>query len=166
MKRLWAPWRMEYILGKKKKDCVFCTEPEEDKDRKNYILYREKRCYVIMNIFPYNNGHLMVIPYRHVEDLESLPDSTLGEMMAVTKQCCAVMRRAMGPHGFNIGVNVGDAAGAGIKEHLHIHIVPRWRGDTNFMAVMDEVRVMPQHLRETYDILRKGFDALADKKKR
>jgi len=155
---------MEYILGKKKKDCIFCTEPEEGRDRKNYILRRYKRCYVIMNIFPYNNGHLMVIPYKHVEDLESLPDATLKEMMVVTKECCAVMREAMKPQGFNIGVNVGDAAGAGIKEHLHIHIVPRWHGDTNFMAVMDEVRVMPQHLRETYDILKKCFEQLAAEK--
>jgi ATP adenylyltransferase len=163
MKRLWAPWRLEYILSDKSKHCVFCTEPDESKDEKNYILYRAKRCYVIMNIFPYNNGHLMVIPYKHVEDLESLPDTTIREMMVVTKDCCRILRETMNPQGFNIGLNVGDAAGAGIKEHLHFHIVPRWHGDTNFMSVLDEVRVMPQHLRETYDLLRPKFKKLKEK---
>jgi len=165
MKRLWAPWRMDYILGKKPDECVFCKEPKENKDKKNFILHRDKRCYVIMNIYPYNNGHLMVIPYKHVEDLESLPDATLAEMMALTKKCCTIMREAMKPQGFNVGINVGDAAGAGIKEHLHIHIVPRWHGDTNFMAVMDDTRVMPQHLKESYDLLLGGFKKLASNKK-
>jgi ATP adenylyltransferase len=163
MKRLWAPWRLEYILSDKTKECVFCTEPGEDKDEKNYILYRARRCYVIMNIFPYNNGHLMVIPYKHVEDLESLPTATISEMMAVTKDCCRILREAMKPQGFNIGLNVGDAAGAGIKEHLHFHIVPRWHGDVNFMSVLDEVRVMPQHLRESYNLLRPMFKKLKKK---
>jgi ATP adenylyltransferase len=163
MKRLWAPWRLEYILSDKTKQCVFCTEPDEGNDEKNYILHRAGRCYVIMNIFPYNNGHLMVIPYKHVEDLESLPDTTIKEMMVVTKDCCRILREAMNPQGFNIGLNVGDAAGAGIKEHLHFHIVPRWHGDTNFMSVLDEVRVMPQHLRETYDLLRPKFRKLKEK---
>ena len=160
MKRLWAPWRMEYILGEKPDGCIFCAEPAEDKDEKNYILYRAEKCYVIMNIYPYNNGHLMVIPYKHVEDLEGLPDGTLAEMMSVTKKCCAIILERMSPHGFNVGVNVGDAAGAGIKEHLHFHIVPRWRGDTNFMSVVDDVRVMPQALRETYRQLLPGFKKL------
>lgn len=160
MKRLWAPWRMEYILGDKTQGCVFCTELKEDRDRKNYILYRGTRAFVIMNIYPYNNGHLMVIPYKHVETLEELPDSTLKEMMVLTKECCTILREAMNPQGFNVGVNVGSAAGAGIKEHLHIHIVPRWSGDTNFMSVMDDLRVMPQHLKETFDILEKGFKRL------
>ena len=164
MKRLWAPWRMEYILGDKSHGCVFCTELKEDHDRKNYILYRGLKAFVIMNIYPYNNGHLMVIPYKHVETLEELPDSTLKEMMVLTKECCTILREAMNPQGFNVGVNVGAAAGAGIKEHLHIHIVPRWNGDTNFMSVMDDLRVMPQHLKETFDILEKGFKRLKNKK--
>lgn len=164
MKRLWAPWRMEYILGDKTAGCVFCTELKEDHDRKNYILYRGAKAFVIMNIYPYNNGHVMVIPYKHVETLEELPDSTLKEMMVLTKECCTILREAMNPQGFNVGVNVGAAAGAGIKEHLHIHIVPRWNGDTNFMSVMDDLRVMPQHLKETFDILEKGFKRLKKSK--
>ncbi|MBI5191683.1 MAG: HIT domain-containing protein [Nitrospirae bacterium] len=160
MKRLWAPWRLEYILAKKEGGCVFCAAVDEDDDAKNYILHRAERCFVIMNIYPYNNGHMMVIPYEHVEDLESLPDETLAEMTVMTKHCCTVMRDAMNPHGFNIGANVGDAAGAGIKEHLHFHIVPRWHGDTNYMAVIDDCRVMPQHLRESFDQMKPGFAKL------
>ena len=158
MKRLWAPWRIEYILGEKPKGCIFCNEPKEDEDEKNYILHRGTTCYVIMNIYPYNNGHLMVVPYQHVEELTGLPDDTLAELMVLTRLCCQVLKEAMNPQGFNIGLNIGEAAGAGIKEHLHQHIVPRWAGDTNFMAVVDEVRVMPQHLRETYNIVKKIFD--------
>ncbi len=156
---------MDYILGKKPERCVFCSEPEEDADERNFILHRDRLCYVIMNIYPYNNGHLMVIPYVHVEDLESLPDDVLSEMIVLTRECCAILRKAMNPKGFNVGLNVGEAAGAGIKEHLHMHIVPRWEGDTNFMAVMDDTRVMPQHLKETYDILRSGFEKLASGKR-
>jgi len=158
---------MEYILrDKNHSGCVFCTEPGEDKDAKNYILYRGVKCYVIMNIYPYNNGHLMVIPYKHVEDLESLPDATLKEMMILTRECCTVLREAMSPHGFNVGVNVGDAAGAGIKEHLHIHIVPRWNGDSNFMSVVDDVRIMPQTLRGCYKLLLPGFKKIDDTKRK
>lgn len=155
---------MEYILGKKPGHCVFCAEPDEQEDEKNYILYRDRLCYVIMNIYPYNNGHVMVIPYQHVEDLESLPDDTLAEMMVLARESCAIIRAASRPQGFNVGMNVGAAAGAGIKEHLHLHIVPRWENDTNFMAVMDDARVMPQHLRESYDILLPGFRELAAKR--
>lgn len=164
MKRLWAPWRMEYILGPKPGHCIFCSEPGEDADHKNYILYRDRLCYVIMNIYPYNNGHIMVIPYQHVEDLESLPDDTLAEMMVLARESCAILRGASRPHGFNVGINIGAAAGAGIKEHLHLHIVPRWENDTNFMAVIDDARVMPQHLRESYDLLLPGFKELAVKR--
>lgn len=164
MKRLWAPWRLEYILGEKPGGCVFCTEPGEDADEKNYILHRDRLCYVIMNIYPYNNGHIMVIPYQHVQDLESLPDKTLAEMMLLAREACTIMRNAMGPHGFNVGINIGEAAGAGIKEHLHLHVVPRWENDTNFMAVLDDTRVMPQHLRESYDQMLPGFLELAKKR--
>jgi len=155
---------MEYILGEKPGFCIFCEEPKEDKDAEYFILHRDRLCYVIMNIYPYNNGHLMVIPYNHVETLEELEDDVLAEMMVLTRECCTIMRAAMNPEGFNVGINVGEAAGAGIKEHLHMHIVPRWSGDTNFMAAIDETRVMPQHLRETYDLLLPGFRALASKR--
>ena len=163
MKRLWAPWRLEYILGKKPDYCVFCKEPKEDNDRKNLILYRGERNFVIMNLYPYNNGHLMVIPYKHVEDLSALPDATLKELMALTRESCKILKEVMNPHGFNIGINIGEASGAGIKEHLHQHIVPRWNGDTNFMAVVDDVRVIPQQLMESYDQIVKGFRKLKAK---
>jgi ATP adenylyltransferase len=152
---------MDYILGKKPDVCVFCSEPMEDADARNFILHRDRLCYVIMNIYPYNNGHLMVIPYKHVEDMESLTDDVLSEMIVLTRECCAILRKTMNPKGFNVGLNVGEAAGAGIKEHLHMHIVPRWDGDTNFMAVMDDTRVMPQHLTDTYNLLLPGFRELA-----
>jgi len=158
--RLWAPWRMEYILGNRPDECVFCTAPREGDDAKNLILYRGRLCYVIMNLYPYNNGHLMVIPYQHDETMEAMPDNTLAESAVLVRECCRIIRAAMNPKGFNVGLNVGDAAGAGIKEHLHFHVVPRWYGDTNYMAVMDDVRVMPQHLRETYEVLRPGFEEL------
>jgi ATP adenylyltransferase len=161
MKRLWAPWRLEYILGEKPGYCIFCTMPAEDKDRENYILYRGRENFVIMNKYPYNNGHLMVIPYKHAEIIEDFSDSELTEAMALTRECCRIMRDAMHPQGFNVGLNVGQAAGAGIKEHLHFHIVPRWEGDTNFMSVVEDTRVMPQHLTETYEQLRPGFEKLA-----
>ena len=163
MKRLWAPWRMEYILGEKPSGCIFCKKPESDKDGKNFILHRAKHCYVIMNVYPYNNGHLMVIPYRHLDDMEALPDAVLKEMITVTKSCCSILRECMAPQGFNIGANVGEAAGAGISEHVHFHIVPRWRGDVNYMSVIDDVRVLPQALKDTYKQLLPHFKKLADK---
>jgi ATP adenylyltransferase len=161
-KVLWAPWRMEYILSDKPGGCIFCTKPNEDggHDRDNYILYRGERCFVIMNAYPYNNGHLMVIPNQHAEDIALLPDETLADIMRLAKECTRILREAMGPQGFNLGFNIGAAAGAGIKEHVHMHIVPRWSGDTNFMAVLDDVRVLPQHLKDTYDQLRPAFQKL------
>ena len=118
MKQLWAPWRLAFVEKVSRlSGCIFCEKPALKRDDKSFILRRSRHAYVIMNIYPYNNGHLMVIPYKHVEELEGLPDATLSEMMVVTKDCCEVLKEAMIPHGFNIGVNVGDAAGAGIKEH-------------------------------------------------
>ncbi len=160
MKRLWAPWRLEYILGEKPDCCIFCAMPAEDKDRENYILYRGRENFVIMNRYPYNNGHLMVIPYRHADVLEDLSDGILAEAMALTRECCRIIRESMHAQGFNVGLNVGEAAGAGIKEHLHFHIVPRWAGDTNFMSVVEDTRIMPQHLTESYEQLLPGFEKL------
>ena len=160
MKRLWAPWRLEYILGDKPDCCIFCTMPAEEKDRENYILYRGRENFVIMNRYPYNNGHLMVIPYQHADILEDLSDSILAEAMVLTRACCRIIKEAMHAQGFNVGLNVGEAAGAGIKEHLHFHIVPRWAGDTNFMSVIEDTRIMPQHLTESYEQLLPGFEKL------
>jgi len=153
MKQLWAPWRIEYILGPKPGECIFCTLPSEDRDRDNLILYRGERNFIIMNLFPYNCGHLMIVPYFHTSSFHGLDDATLSEMIHLTRASADCIGEVMRPEGFNTGLNIGQAAGAGIKEHLHMHVVPRWVGDSNFMAVMDEVRVVPEHLMATYDKL-------------
>ncbi len=158
MKVLWAPWRMEYILSKKPEGCIFCSMPEEGDDEKNYILMRGKVSYVIMNRYPYNNGHLMVVPFRHVPDLEDLDDETMLELFKLTRFSIQCLRQAFRPDGFNVGINLGKIAGAGIEAHLHIQIVPRWAGDTSFMAVFDETRVIPEHLKDTYKRLKPFFD--------
>ncbi|HID61887.1 MAG TPA: HIT domain-containing protein, partial [Anaerolineae bacterium] len=126
MKRLWSPWRMKYIISKKGEGCIFCDKIAENNDEANYILHRGKTCYVMLNLYPYNNGHLMVSPYRHVPSPEQLAEEELTEMMLMVNRSLRALRRAMRPDGFNIGVNIGKAAGAGIEEHVHIHIVPRW----------------------------------------
>ncbi len=150
MKVLWAPWRLEYILSKKPGGCIFCDMPREDRDEENLILYRGKHSYVIMNKYPYNNGHLMVVPYIHTPSLDNLEDNVLLELMKITKACIASLRKAYLPDGYNVGINLGKVAGAGIESHLHIQIVPRWAGDSSFMAVFGETRVIPEHIKETY----------------
>ena len=138
--------------------CIFCKKPAEEKDEENFILYRGKRVFVLMNIYPYNNGHLMVAPYRHIGDFNGLDDEELLEMMQVVKRCLEILREKMNPNGFNIGMNLGRVAGAGFEEHLHIHIVPRWNGDTNFMPVLADTKVIPISLREAYKLLKDGFN--------
>ena len=151
MNVLWAPWRMEYILSQKEKDCLFCTKPKEEKDRENLILYRDKNAYVIMNKYPYNNGHIMVVPFKHVSTFDGLMDEELLELMKLTKYSVECIKEVYNPEGFNIGINFGEVAGAGIEEHMHIHIVPRWAGDASFMTILGEIRVIPEHILETYD---------------
>jgi ATP adenylyltransferase len=158
MKQLWAPWRIQYILSRKGPGCVFCDLPNEDRDRDNLILFRGKHNYIIMNRFPYNGGHLMVVPYLHRSSFDGLSAETLSEMMELARQSVDVLGTVMRPEGFNTGLNIGEAAGAGIEEHLHLHIVPRWVGDSSFMAILDEVRVIPQHLLDTYDKLYPEFN--------
>ncbi|HMK55790.1 MAG TPA: HIT domain-containing protein [Dissulfurispiraceae bacterium] len=158
MKVLWAPWRMEYILGEKEDYCIFCVKPREDNDRDNLILYRDKSVFVMMNKYPYNNGHLMVLPYIHTSSLDGLDTGTLGDLMRITKYCVECIKTAFHPEGFNIGINIGKVAGAGIEEHLHVHVVPRWGGDSNFMAVTGEVRMVPEHILATYDKLHPIFN--------
>jgi ATP adenylyltransferase len=160
---MWAPWRMEYIAGEHGhgfdgERCVFCSLPRQQDDERALILHRGERVFVIMNAYPYNNGHLMTVPYAHVDDLRALPAETVAEMMTLAQTAQDVIHGAMRPQGFNIGLNQGRAAGAGIADHVHLHVVPRWVGDTNFMPVLGDVRVMPQHLGETYALLRPGFD--------
>lgn len=159
MEHLWAPWRMAYIdpSGAKEQGCIFCVKPEEDRDEENLILYRGARCFVLMNLFPYNNGHLMIAPYAHVPDIERLDAETLTEMMLTAQKSLAALRAAMRPDGFNMGINQGTVAGAGIADHVHFHVVPRWNGDTNFMPVLADTKVMPDYLQNTYRQLKPHF---------
>lgn len=157
MKQLWAPWRIDYIKGEKPAGCILCEKPKEKKDRANLILHRGKRAFVMMNLYPYNNGHLMVIPYEHANTLEGLPDETLKELMQLTQKALAALRKAFRPEGANVGLNLGKAAGAGIEDHLHFHVLPRWLGDTNFMTSVADIRVIPEDLLETYKQLKPYF---------
>lgn len=155
MKPLWTPWRMGYILGEKGEGCLLCAKKQEplERDRENYILYRGLTCYILLNLFPYTNGHMMIAPYQHVASLEQLDDRSLFEMMALTRVSVAALARALSPAGFNIGMNLGKVAGAGIADHLHMHVVPRWQGDANFMSILAETRLIPEALNITYDKL-------------
>lgn len=145
-KALWAPWRMELLAGEKPTGCVFCELPKSKDDRKNLIVHRGERCFVILNKYPYNNGHLMIVPTRHSSDLTSLTEDESREMFALTQKSIEVLGQGYKPEGFNVGMNLGAAAGAGIRDHLHMHVVPRWNGDTNFLPVLSGVKSMPQHL--------------------
>lgn len=158
MERIWAPWRIEYLENDSVDGCIFCDKPAEDDDRANYLLYRGERAYIIMNRYPYSNGHLMVAPYVHVGRLARLDRSTRGEIMELTARCTEALARVAQPQGFNIGANIGKAAGAGFDEHFHMHIVPRWTGDTNFMAVVGDTRVIPESLDATYERLAAALD--------
>jgi len=140
------------------KGCIFCEKPKEQRDDENLIVARFDKCFVILNAFPYNNGHLMVVPYRHVPSLLDLADDELAELMKVVQISEGVLREALNPHGFNIGMNLGRCAGAGIDDHIHIHIVPRWNGDTNFMPVIGETKVLPELLSQTYGKLKPLFE--------
>jgi len=159
---MWAPWRMTYVSAEhddayEGPSCVFCRLPALDDDARTYILHRGERNFVVLNLYPYNNGHLMVVPYAHVDAFTRLDDAVTTEMMRLVRLSQEVLSDAMHPQGFNLGINQGRAAGAGIADHIHMHVVPRWVGDTNFMPVLDDVRVMPQHLDDTYAMLRGGF---------
>jgi ATP adenylyltransferase len=157
---VWAPWRMTYILSDKPTGCIFCEKPRMQDDAQNLILWRGHTAFVMMNRYPYNNGHLMVVPHAHAASLTDMEPAQRAELGELTMRCEQVLRQAMRPDGLNIGLNLGSAAGAGIAEHLHVHIVPRWDGDTNYMTVVGEVRVIPQHLDHTYTLLLPYFQAL------
>ncbi len=156
LEHIFAPWRMQYILSNsdgsesKGSGCIFCDFPKENNDEQRLIIHRGKLCFVIMNAFPYNPGHLMVVPYRHTADFLSLTADETSEMMSLCQTSHSVLTNLMKPHGFNIGMNIGKTAGAGIDQHLHMHIVPRWDGDTNFMPVLGEVRVVSEALSSTW----------------
>jgi ATP adenylyltransferase len=157
MQYIWAPWRMRYIQSagdNKTKSCFLCDKPEEDRDADNYLLYRSGKCFIIMNSFPYNPGHLMVAPYRHVGQLEDLSEEERNELFAVVNKGVMLLKEVSNPDGFNIGINLGKVAGAGLEDHIHVHIVPRWNGDTNFMPVLADVRVIPEALADSYKKLK------------
>lgn len=160
MERLWAPWRLQYITQDKPGGCIFCEKPLAGDDRAAYIVRRGTHAYVMLNTFPYNNGHVMIAPYAHLADLEELPPQTLHEMMDLAQHCVKAFKLIFRPDGLNAGFNLGAAAGAGIKDHLHLHLVPRWHGDTNFMPVIGDVRVIPESLDQSYRLLSEAFEGL------
>ena len=152
LQRLWAPWRMKYINSIPDTpggECIFCTKPAENEDVKNCIVHRGEHCFVILNIYPYNNGHLMVVPYKHTPNLSDLDDAEKLDIMNTVDVVLRAMKSIMNPDGFNIGMNMGRSAGAGITEHLHVHIVPRWTGDTNFMPIIGGTKVISESLDDT-----------------
>jgi ATP adenylyltransferase len=154
MKHLWSPWRLEYLITPRDDSCIFCHAAGSDDDRENLVLLRGERAFLILNRFPYNNGHFMIVPYVHVDSLEELDTPTLTEMMVLMNRGLAALRALMRPDGFNVGANLGQVAGAGIEDHVHLHAVPRWAGDTNFMPVIGDMRVVPQTWMQTYDELK------------
>lgn len=158
MKQLWSPWRIDYILAPKPDECVFCVPATREEDEERLILARGKRSFVLMNKFPYNNGHLLVCPYRHIQSIEELDEDESAEIMGFLKRCSAILKDHFHCEGINIGLNQGKAAGAGIGEHLHFHLVPRWNGDSSFIAAIGDVRTIPQHLAETWKALKPLFE--------
>lgn len=155
--RLWAPWRMPYIKGSKSGGCVFCTEPQRGDDETAGIVHRGERCYVMLNAFPYTNGHVMISPYQHTATIEGLDEATLLELMTLSQSALAALREAYRPDGFNLGLNLGKVAGAGFDEHVHLHVVPRWAADSNFMPVIGNARVLPELLRDSYLAVRAAW---------
>jgi ATP adenylyltransferase len=164
--RLWAPWRMKYIDGMDvsgNAECIFCEKPCEDEDEKNFIVYRGTSCYLILNVFPYNNGHLLVVPFCHTSGLESLDSETRLELMDLSALAVKAVKSFMRPDGFNLGMNIGRSAGAGIADHLHLHVVPRWNGDTNFMPVIGFTKVISEGLEDNYRRLREAMEKISKK---
>jgi ATP adenylyltransferase len=160
MDQLYAPWRIEYILAPKLPPSdisLFTRIAQAGEDEKNYVLARGKTCYALLNSFPYNPGHLMVVPYKQTAELEDLTEDELCDLMKLTRRCQSILAKVMKPDGFNIGLNLGRSAGAGIVEHLHLHVVPRWTGDTNFMPVLAQTQVLPEALSDLAARLRQAF---------
>ena len=157
MKYIWAPWRIEYIKAEKPVGCILCDKPKEDRDKQNYILYRAKKNFIMLNSYPYNPGHLLIAPYRHTGNLEELTAAERNEHYELVSRSIEVLKKVFKPAGFNIGANLGRVAGAGIDDHFHSHIVPRWQGDNNFMPVLGEVKVIPQALADTCQTLAGKF---------
>jgi ATP adenylyltransferase len=155
MRILWAPWRRKFVKKKKHKGCIFCEKIKSKNDKKNYVLYRGKYCFVMLNIYPYTNGHLMVAPYRHIKNLDELKKDELLELFEIVSKMVKILYKTHNIDGCNVGMNIGKAAGAGVEGHIHVHIVPRWFGDTNFLPIIDNTKVIPESLDETYKVLKK-----------
>jgi ATP adenylyltransferase len=165
MKQLWAPWRMPYLKNSQPEGCIFCIKTKQKNDRANLILYRGRLVFVMMNLYPYSNGHLLVSPYRHVASLEDLGPAALTDLMRTAQRALRAIRLVFKPGGFNLGINQGREAGAGIESHVHLHIVPRWNGDTNFRPVLTDTRVIPEQLESSYDKLLPLFQPAGKKPK-
>ena len=159
MQFLWSPWRLQYVTagGSGDADCFMCVAVQASDDAEHLLLHRGDRCFAMLNKFPYNTGHLMVAPNRHVGELEELEPTESAELMELTTAAVGALKTTMEPHGFNIGLNLGQVAGAGLPGHVHVHVVPRWGGDTNFMPVVGETKVLPELLADTYAKLKPGF---------
>ncbi len=162
MKKIWAPWRLEYIKQPKENSCFICdiVKDKPEKDRENLILYRSKTAIILLNKYPYISGHLMVAPILHTANISDIPKETSDELWYLTTKAVDLLKETITPEGFNIGINLGKVSGAGLKSHVHIHIVPRWSGDTNFMPILGETRVISQALLETYDLLKNHLGKL------
>jgi ATP adenylyltransferase len=167
MERLWAPWRMIYIKKiEEEEGCIFCEKPKSNRDEENLILFRGERTFVLMNLYPYNSGHLMVAPYKHTGNLGDLSEVEGSELFRLIRLSIEVLKKVLKPDGFNVGLNLGRISGAGYEDHLHFHIVPRWNGDTNFMPIIADTKVIPEALEETYRALKPVFVKLASKEGR
>jgi ATP adenylyltransferase len=159
--RIWAPWRLAYVKDASKdaeEECIFCAASEGSDDEENLVVHRAERCFVLLNKFPYTNGHLMVAPYAHLATLPEVDTETVTELMGLAQKAMVGLEERYSPHGYNVGFNQGRIAGAGFEHHIHMHVVPRWGGDTNFMPVLADTRVMPQTLEQSYEALRGAFD--------
>lgn len=155
---LWAPWRMKYIryvMIKKEEGCIFCNAVNSKNDREKFVLYRGETAFIMLNLYPYNNGHILIAPKRHINSLGKLDEKELMELMTLVKKMIIVLKEEYNPDGFNIGINIGRIAGAGVEDHIHIHIIPRWNGDTSFMPIISNTKVIPEAIYETYDRLKK-----------
>ena len=157
MDKLWAPWRINYINRKKQTGCIFCQALSEKKDKKNFIVLRSEYCFAILNTYPYNNGHVMIVPNRHIKSMESLTEGELLDMNKTLIKIKSSLKKILKPQGFNIGINIGKVAGAGIANHIHTHIVPRWPGDVNFMPIIANTKVISQSLKELYTKLKENI---------
>ncbi|HEX4748023.1 MAG TPA: HIT domain-containing protein [Bryobacteraceae bacterium] len=162
MQHLWTPWRSTYMKAAKdsSRECVFCAAAEQENDVESLIAYRAGHSFIILNRYPYTSGHIMIAPYAHVSRLNDAPAETIAEIAELTRTAEIVLERAYKPDGINLGMNLGRAAGAGIAEHIHMHMLPRWNGDANFMTSVADTRIIPESLDETYEKIRQGFEQL------